>query len=66
MPGWYAIATGIGDMLFLHDGGHWGEADQPDLLLFTGHNRALREIARPISAEIGSRQPMVVRYPPTD
>lgn len=65
MIGWYAIATGIGEIRFLHDGHIWGEADQPDLLLFTGMKRAAEEIKRP-AAHIGACQPMIVRYPPED
>lgn len=62
---WYAIATGIGETRFLHDGHRWGEADDPDLMLFTGMGRAMDEIKRP-KAHVGAYQPMIVRYPPDD
>jgi hypothetical protein len=62
---WYAIATGIGETRYLHAGGKWGEADEPDLVLFSSRQRAADEIKRP-PASIGAQQPMVVRYPPED
>lgn len=62
---WYAIATGIGETRYLHKGDRWGEADEPDLVLFTTRECAETEIRRP-HGNIGAQQPMVVRYPPEE